>query len=161
MSAFELPCCLLLALGVLVRYNLRSMPAYDQRGDLVDVMLWLRALRVGKPAELRVQVVSNAHGASRWVQGRLVAERLPDKEAEEARRRVRREHGSAATAEMLETAGYVVLFTTASRGVWEKLAIGNTAMRTRTRNARPQASRPRGERSHSMFEFPCCGVACC
>jgi hypothetical protein len=39
------------------------MPAYDQRGDLVDVMLWLRALRVGKPAELRVQVVSNAHGA--------------------------------------------------------------------------------------------------
>ena len=116
MSAFELPCCLLLALGVLVRYNLRSMPVYDQRGDLVDVMVWLRALRVGKPAELRVQVVSNAHGASRWVQGRLVAERLPDKEAEEARRRVRREHGSAATAEMLETAGYVVLFTTASRG---------------------------------------------
>lgn len=101
---------------VLVGYNLRSMPAYDQRGDLVDVMLWLGALRVGKPAELRVQVVSNAHGASRWVQGRLVAERLPDKEAEEARRRVRREHGSAATAEMLETAGYVVLFTTASRG---------------------------------------------
>jgi len=63
---------------VLVRYNLRSMPAYDQQGDLVDVMLWLRALRVGKPAELRVQVVSNAQGASRWVQGRLVAERLPD-----------------------------------------------------------------------------------
>ena len=78
MSAFELPCCLLLVLGVLVRYNLRSMPAYDQQGDLVDVMLWLRALRVGKPAELRVQGVSNAQGASRWVQGRLVAERLPD-----------------------------------------------------------------------------------
>jgi hypothetical protein len=101
---------------VLVRYNLRSMPAYDQWGKLVDVMRWLRASRLGKASEMRVQVVSNADREPRWIKGRLVAERLPDKEAEEARRRVRREHGSAATAEMLETAGYVVLFTTASRG---------------------------------------------
>lgn len=101
---------------VLVRYNLRSMPVYDRWHNVVDVMQWLRALRLGKPSEIRVQAVSNAQGAPRWIEGRLVAERLPDKEAEQARRRVRRDHGSAATAQMLETAGYVVLFTTASRG---------------------------------------------
>jgi hypothetical protein len=93
-SAFELPCCLLLVFGVLVRYNLRSMPVYDRRGDTVDVMQWLRALRLGKASEMRVQVVSNAQGAPRWIEGRLVAERLPEKQAEEARRRVRRDHGS-------------------------------------------------------------------
>jgi hypothetical protein len=101
---------------VLVRYNLRSMPTYDRSGNVVDVMQWLRALRVGKPKDMRVQVVSNAQGVPRWLQGRLVAERLPEKEAEEARCRLRREHGSDATAEMLETAGYVVLFTTTPRG---------------------------------------------
>lgn len=101
---------------VLVRYNWRSMPAYERSGDALDVMKWLRTLRVGKPKEVQVQVVSNAQGAAQWLQGRLVAERLPDKEAEEARRRIRREHGSDATAEMLETAGYVVLFTTTPRG---------------------------------------------
>jgi hypothetical protein len=101
---------------VLVRYNLRSMPAYDRFGEAVDVMEWLRSLRVGKPKDMRVLVVSNAQGEPRWLQGRLVAERLPDKEAQEARRRVRREHGSDATAEMLETAGYIAVFTTTSRG---------------------------------------------
>lgn len=101
---------------VLVRYNLRSMPAYDRYGDVVNVMRWLRSLSVGKPEEMRVYVVSNADGSPRWVQGRLVAERLPEKQAEEARCRLRREHGSDVTAEMLETAGYLVVFTTTPRG---------------------------------------------
>src|SRR6202789_371925 len=38
--------------------------------------------------------------------------RLPEKEAEEARGRVRREHGRSVTAEQLEAAAYVMLFTT-------------------------------------------------
>jgi hypothetical protein len=83
---------------VLVRYNRHSMPVYDPSGELIDVMRWLRALAVGKPKDVRVQVVSSAHGVPRWVAGRLVAERLPEKQAEEARRRLRREHGSDATA---------------------------------------------------------------
>ena len=121
------------------------MSAYDRWGNLVDVMQWLRALRQGKPSEMRARVLHNAPGAPRWIEGRLVAERLPDKEAEEARRRVRRDHGSEATAEMLETAGEET----------NNMQHCNTGSRTESRLVRRVASLP--GRRHSVFALalPC------
>ena len=60
------------------------------------------------PAEIRTEL----DGEEMVIQVRLVAVRLPKDEAEEARKRVRKEYGKKASAEMLEAAGYVALYTT-------------------------------------------------
>jgi hypothetical protein len=46
------------------------------------------------------------------IQGRLCALRLPPEKAEEARARLRREQGKELTAESLEFADFVIVFTT-------------------------------------------------
>ena len=95
---------------VLVRVNRSALPMYEPRGERVDLMAWLRALRGYTPRERPVVVRSREHG--RDVHGRLIGFRLPEAEAEKARAWLRREHGSHASAEDLEAAHYVVLFTT-------------------------------------------------
>ena len=69
----------------------------------------------GQRAAQRVVTVVHRDGARQGtsITGRLVGFRLPVKEADEARNRVRREHGANTTEDLLEAAGYVILFTTA------------------------------------------------
>lgn len=94
---------------VLVRVNRGALPLTDPQGMLVDVLKRLRTL-VGHRAQ---EWPANAHADAKCsIAGRLVAIRLPDKEAAEARTRVRREQGPDASPETIEVAGYVALFTT-------------------------------------------------
>lgn len=98
---------------VLVRVNRGALPLHDTNGPL-DVLQWLRGLEGHRAVEHRVQIrLWDAQRHLRVVAGRLIGFRLPDKEAAEARERVRREHGPAASEDLLEAAAYVALFTTA------------------------------------------------
>lgn len=100
---------------VLVRVNRGSLPLFDRDGKRINVLQRLRPLRVNAPCEWKVQVDHVEKGNHRIIQGRLVAVRLPEHKAAEARERVRREHGSDTTQEQLEAASFVALFTTARR----------------------------------------------
>jgi hypothetical protein len=101
---------------VLVRVNRGALPLFDRDGTRIDVLRRLRPLRVNDPCEWKVQIEHVEGGEHRIIEGRLVAVRLPEKKAEEARRRVQREYGKETTAEQLEAASFVALFTTAPRG---------------------------------------------
>jgi IS4 transposase len=96
---------------VLCRLNRGALPLY-QNNERVDVLKCLRSLRGRQVNQWTVEVWTELDGESMVIPGRLVAVRLPNKEAEEARKRVRKEYGKKTTAEMLEAAGYVALFTT-------------------------------------------------
>jgi hypothetical protein len=101
---------------VLVRVNRSSLPMYEEDGPRIDVLEWCRQLPGHRTSERAVELHHQGPtgtGRKRHLAGRLVAVRLPDKEADEARLRVSREHGEATTDEQLEAAGYVILFTTA------------------------------------------------
>ena len=99
---------------VLVRVNRGALPVYRPRTDrTVDVLAWSRGLTGHRAAERPVYVVHGQGRRRRKVTGRLVSLRLPDKEAAQARERVRREQGPQVTNEQLEAAAYVMLFTTA------------------------------------------------
>jgi len=95
---------------VLVRYNRGALPLYDINSKRLDVLAKLAKLR--KPGRV--------HEWAAWVHadgyepilGRLVAVRLPEDKAEEARKRLRREQGNEVTAESLAMANFVVVFTT-------------------------------------------------
>jgi hypothetical protein len=100
---------------VLVRVNRGALPLFDEDAP-IDVLDWCRTL-TGHKACARTAHVEHREGrVARRIQGRLIGFRLPDKEAAEARERVLREHGAKTSAEQLEAAGYVVLFTTALAG---------------------------------------------
>lgn len=98
---------------VLIRLNRGALPVYEG-AEPVDVLARLRALHGCRASEWPVDV-RVAGKVERRLAGRLVAVRLPEKEAEEARGRVRREYGRDVTDELLEAAGYVALFTTLPR----------------------------------------------
>jgi len=101
---------------VLVRLNRGALPLRDAQGDEVDALQWCRSLKGHRASERSVYVNHRGptgDGRRRQLQGRLIGFRLPPKEAEEARQRVRQEHGAQTTEEQLEAAGYVMLFTTA------------------------------------------------
>jgi hypothetical protein len=99
---------------VLVRVNRGALPLYQPDGERIDVLRWCRGLKGHRPAECTVHVVCPvSKRESRKLPGRLIAVRLPEPQAEEARERTRRELGAEVTSEHLEAAGYVVLFTTA------------------------------------------------
>jgi hypothetical protein len=101
---------------VLVRVNRGSLPLHDEEGKQIDVLGWCRQLPGHRSSERPAQIHHHGPtgtGRKRILTGRLIGVRLPDKEAQEARERVRREYGAATNAEQLEAAEYVVLFTTA------------------------------------------------
>lgn len=101
---------------VLVRVNRGSLPVYDDKEQQIDVLEWCRLLPGHRSSERAAWVHHHGPrgtGRKRCVAGRLIAVRLPEKEAQEARERVRREYGAATNDEQLEAAGYVILFTTA------------------------------------------------
>jgi hypothetical protein len=102
--------------AALVRVNRGSLPLQREDGTQIDVLEWCRALTGHAATQLNAQTTVKEGRARRIVSGRLVGFRLPDDEAEDARQRVRREHGTATSDEDLEAAGYVALFTTAPVG---------------------------------------------
>jgi len=91
----------------LVRFNERSLPLRVADAKL-DALAACRALADGDVLDLPVTFEHDGDlfGA------RFIATRLPKAEAEQARKRVRDEHGSKVSAAVLETAGYVMLVTT-------------------------------------------------
>jgi Transposase DDE domain len=97
---------------VLCRLNRGSLPLYTAEGERIDVMKQLRSLKGRRAEEWPAEIRTELDGEKMVIHGRLIAVRLPKDEAEEARKRVRKEYGKKTSAEMLEAAGYVVLYTT-------------------------------------------------
>lgn len=97
---------------VLGRLNRGALPLYKRDGERIDVMESLRSLKGRRTAEWPAEIRTELNGEAMVIQVRLVAVRLPKDEAEEARKRVRKEYGKKTSAEMLEAAGYVALYTT-------------------------------------------------
>jgi hypothetical protein len=96
--------------AVIVRYKRKSLPLYDARGARLDVAAKLRQLRRPKRARGWTAYVHGPDGQR--IAGRLCALRLPADKAAAAQARVRREAGAKVTAEALEFARYVIVFTT-------------------------------------------------
>lgn len=107
---------------VLVRVNRGAMPLFESgvidetrpaTDGSIDALAWCRTL-IGHRAYERTAYVEHRDGRTvRRIEGRLIAFRLPDAEAADARERVLREHGAKTSPEQLEAASYVILFTTA------------------------------------------------
>ena len=97
---------------VLGRLNRGALPLYEHDGERIDVMEYLRSLKGRRTEEWPVEIRTELDGEKMVIPVRLIAVRLPKDEAEEARKRVRKEYGKKTSAEMLEAAGYVVLYTT-------------------------------------------------
>jgi len=102
---------------VLVRLNRGATPLHDADSDeLVDVLGAMRALDGHAVVERAVVLRwTDPLHMSRYLHGRLILQRLPEAEAAKARKRVRDELGSDVTAESIEAAGYVALFTTVDK----------------------------------------------
>jgi hypothetical protein len=98
---------------VLVRVNRGALPLFTAEGTPIDVLAWCRDLSGHRAADVAAHLVHRDGRAERRIDGRLIGFRLPEKEAEDARQRVLREHGADATADQLEAAEYIILFTTA------------------------------------------------
>jgi hypothetical protein len=96
---------------VLVRLNRGAMPVYGSNGQRVDVLAWVKSLRDQQPHERAVTLDAERDGEP--LGGRLIAVRLPADKAAQARQRLKAMRASKTTAESLEAAGYVILFTTA------------------------------------------------
>jgi len=95
---------------VLNRYNRGTLPLYDAQGKPFEALEHARQVhRVGATREWTVWV--HPEGAEP-IRGRFVVQRLPEDKAQEARERLRREYGHEVSAEMLEAAAWVMLFTT-------------------------------------------------
>ncbi len=96
---------------VIIRANLVSLPLFDQQGNRVQVLSYLRHLRVGQCAQWLVQI---KHG-KQWIKGRLCAIKKDEIATKKAQIRVRRESMRNQTQlkeETLEAASYVFVFTT-------------------------------------------------
>lgn len=105
---------------VLVRLNRTSMPllAVDEKTP-IDVMTLLRSIPARGVHENFVVVPYKQGRNTRMIHGRLCITRLPEHEAEKARQRARKEQGAKVSANTLEAAAYVVLFTTTP---WQRLS---------------------------------------
>jgi hypothetical protein len=95
---------------VLVRYKFNALPLYDAEGASFDVMEHVRQLKKpGQMAEWPACVHPKKHAP---IRGRLCAVRLPEEEAEKVRHRLREEDPKV-SAQSLEAAAWLILFTTA------------------------------------------------
>lgn len=98
---------------VLVRLNRSAMPVFwPGTEDPIDIMSTLRDLPRTAVREQDVVLLHKVGRQTRKIHGRLCMRRLPEDEARKARKRAREEHGAGVSADTLEAAGYVVLFTT-------------------------------------------------
>lgn len=100
---------------VLVRINWQNLPLQTPDGAPLDLIATLRAVADDAPADLAVQTAPSAKDGIPAIPGRVVAIRRDAKAAAEARRRVQaqaRKKGKTTSAQTLEAAGYLFLFTT-------------------------------------------------
>ena len=98
---------------VLVRLNRSAMPVFwPATEDPIDIMSTLRDLPGTAVREQDVVLLHKVGRHTRKIHGRLCMRRLPEAEARKARQRARAEHGATVSADTLEAAGYMVLFTT-------------------------------------------------
>jgi hypothetical protein len=100
---------------VLVRVNRGALPLLKEDGKVIDLLQIARTLGVNEVLDQDVRASGRIDGELHTAKGRLIVHRLSDENAEKGREWVKREQGNGATAESLEMAGYVVLFTTAPR----------------------------------------------
>ena len=98
---------------VLARLNRGALPLYDEEQNAIDVVAWARTIPEGVVQERDVWVYAKTDCGNQWFVGRLVGKRLPADKAKEAQQRLRKELGATVTADSLEMAGYVLVFTTA------------------------------------------------
>jgi len=99
---------------VLIRLNHKSMPVLACGSkEPIDLISLARSLHCGAVLERRVLVQHKTKRMTREIEGRVCIMRLPESEARKARARARQEHGPDVSAQVLELAGYVLLFTTA------------------------------------------------
>lgn len=97
--------------AVLVRLNWHSLPLRWSDHEKADVLPWLRTL-TGNGCHERAAYFHTRDKKS-TVAGRVIARRLKNDEAAQSEAWVRREHKAKdVTPEMLESARYMVLFTT-------------------------------------------------
>jgi hypothetical protein len=97
--------------SVLVRLNWHSIPLHWSDDEKADVMSWLRTLD-GHGCHERAAYFRSRDSKS-VIGGRVIARRLKDHEAQQALDRLRREHSAKnISPEMIESAHYMVLFTT-------------------------------------------------
>jgi len=98
---------------VLIRLNHASMPVLARGSKQpVDLIALARSLHSGGVLERRVLVQHKTKRLTREIEGRVCIMRLPESEARKARKRAHQEHGAKVSEQVLELAGYVVLFTT-------------------------------------------------
>jgi hypothetical protein len=101
---------------VLIRLNRGSLIPERPDGSTFHVMPWLRQLEGHRADEQRVVICwTDASKEKHRIDARVCAVRLPGREAEKARQRLRKEQGADVSEEALEAAGYVALITTALR----------------------------------------------
>ncbi|MFI5307041.1 MAG: IS4 family transposase [Polyangiales bacterium] len=99
---------------VLIRFNHGALPVTTLNGETLDLWPLLRALRTGHAHEVSVLAhYKDGSGAARSLPGRLCMQRLPKAQAEKAKKRVLKEHGSGVSEQTLEMAQYVIVLTTA------------------------------------------------
>jgi hypothetical protein len=99
---------------LIVRVNRGALPLVRPDGTEIDVLDWVRAFDGTAAVGLDAHVVLRGAGnATRMIAGRIIGRQLPKAAAVRARQRARREHGPSVSAEVMEAAGYIVLFTTA------------------------------------------------
>jgi hypothetical protein len=99
---------------IIVRVNRGTLPLYDTRGKLIDIMAQLR----GTDAREQVkQCRAFVHEGERQIPGRLCWIRLPEDKAAQARERARREAEGPCDTETLFAAEFVLVFTTVLHGL--------------------------------------------
>lgn len=98
---------------VLTRLNRGALPLYDEKRKEIDVVAWARTLSEGVAKEQQVWIYVENDCGNQWIVGRLVGTKLPAEKAKEAQQRLRKEQGAQVTADSLEMAAYVLVFTTA------------------------------------------------
>jgi hypothetical protein len=97
-----------------VRYRLGGLTLCTPAGEALDVLQQVRKLEQDELLDLDVHALLER----RHIDGRLIAMRLPKDAAERARRRLQIENRKkvrGVSAQALEAAGYVMLFTTTLR----------------------------------------------
>ncbi|MBI3712185.1 MAG: IS4 family transposase [Burkholderiales bacterium] len=96
---------------VIIRCNLVTLPLYDRLGNRLQILSYLRDVRVGQCMQWPVQIKCD----KQWIKGRLCAIKKDAVAAKKAQARVKREsvrNQRQLQDETLEAANYVFVFTT-------------------------------------------------
>jgi hypothetical protein len=101
---------------VLIRLNRRAIVLKRPDGTVFEPLPWLRRLE-GRCADEQHVLIrwTDPRGKAHCINARVCAVRLPAREAEKARQRLRNEQGANVSDESLEAAAYVALITTVPR----------------------------------------------